>query len=79
MTDKKTVKRYDLRATMAWLRSTPWAAVFVTLLMLSAGLASIFGWLRWSDPFLRWSFALICWVTAAWVALSTFGESRTGK
>lgn len=68
----RRVSRSDIRVTGQWLRSNRTGAVLVIAVLLSAGVASVLGMLRWQAEEARWSFALLCWVAsavAAWIAL----------
>ena len=68
----RRVSRSDIRVTGQWLRSNRTGAVLVIAVLLSAGVASVLGMLRWQSEEARWSFALLCWVAsavAAWIAL----------
>lgn len=55
------IARWDLRETHKFLKAHPWVSLGMALVMLVAGFASIEGWLRWSEPFARWSFAVWAW------------------
>ena len=66
------VSRADLQVTLQWLRSQRAGAFLLILILLLAGLASVFGLLRWQADFARWSFALLCWAASAlvlWLSL----------
>lgn len=65
------VRRADPRAALAWIGERPGRVALVVLLLAAAGACSVLGWLRWQQPFARWSFALLCWAAAALLAGST--------
>ncbi len=55
------IPRWDVRESHKFLKAHPWAALGMALVLLFAGFASIEGWLRWSEPFACWSFAMLVW------------------
>lgn len=65
----QTVRRSDLRAAIAWTFRSRRNTIFVITLFATAGLSSVLGLLRWQAPFLRWSFAGLCWILVLIVVL----------
>jgi hypothetical protein len=61
------VRRSDWRAAFSWIAASRARTLLVALLLTCAGFASVLGLLRWEAPFMRWSFAVICWAVAVFV------------
>ena len=66
-TEHERVRRSDLRYALIWFTATYGRLLFVVVLMLAAGTLSVLGLLTWKEPFMRWSFAALCWGVAAYV------------
>lgn len=64
--DKVPTSRCDLSTTRHFFRSYPSLARVIGLFFIISGVASIAGLLRWQEPFMAWSFALLCWGGAAY-------------
>lgn len=77
--ERKAVRRSDLRYALAWTLHHPYRAALVVILLALAGAGSVFGLLRWQHPYLRWSFAAVCWLVAAFVLIRLAAKLRTGK
>ena len=74
--EQRTVHRSDLRYALEWTLQRPHRAVLIVCLLTLAGLGSSLGLLRWQHPYLRWSFAIICWLPAAIVLIRLATQPR---
>lgn len=74
-----TVRRSDWRNALAWSLQRPYRAAFVVGLLALAGTGSALGLLRWQLPFLRWSFAAICWLAALALLVRLAVRDRKGE
>lgn len=77
--DKQPVRRSDLRYALAWTLHSRRRSVVVAILLALAGAASAFGLLRWQGLYLRWSFAVICWLTLAFILIRLSTQHRQQK
>ena len=61
------VRRSNLRYALSWTLHRRHRVALVVMLLALAGAGSVLGLLRWQHPYLRWSFAAVCWLVAAFV------------
>ena len=71
--DRRRVFRSRWRTALAWTLESARHTAYVVVVFSLAGLASALGWLRWQDPALRWSFAVICWAVVVAVLVLARG------
>ena len=74
--DQKAVHRSDLRHALEWTLQRTHRVLLVACLLTLAGTGSVLGLLRWQHPYMRWSFAIICWLLAAIVLIRLATHSR---
>lgn len=66
----RLVARSDIRYAREWILGRVQHLLFTLALLVAAGALSAMGRLAWQAPLLRWSFALLCWVVAAYLVLA---------
>lgn len=76
--EDEPVSRSDLRYARAWILATRGRIIFVLLLMVAGGVLSVLGLLTPQEPLMRWSFAVLCWGVAAYLA-GSYARGQTGR
>ena len=77
--DKQPVRRSDLRYALGWILHSRARAVAAVILLGLAGAGSALGMLRWQGLYFRWSFAVICWLTVAFILIQLSTQHRQQK
>lgn len=73
----KVHARSEWRNALEWILCNWRHAVFIVVLLVIAGVLSVFGLLRWDQSFFRWSFAALSWVSAAAIVYLAFSRRRS--
>lgn len=63
----RTVQRSNWRYAIHWTLRSRANALSVIVLMIAGGVLSVLDMLRWQNPTVKWSFAIICWSLAVLV------------
>lgn len=77
--DKQPVRRSDFRYALGWILNSRPRAVALAILLMLAGAGSVLGVLRWQGLYPRWSFAVICWLTVAFIVKRLSTQHRQQK